>query len=211
MNVPQPLRCLIKNLDTSESLMVGLNPKDLQVTKQVPWVEHEVAADLPPLEYTKGSPMEFSVELLFDTYENRENVYLQYIHPLQTFAEVDADLGRPPMLLFLWGTQFPPFMGVIVSMQVTYTMFLRDGQPVRATCQLKLKRADRIRARSDSMKCWASKQEMFAERGTIALEEEERRADRFDPDHRAVLEAHGSEDGRLTRGRPVWKVTGRRG
>ena len=209
-SVPQPLRCLIKNLDTREALLAGLNPKDLQVAKQVPWVEHKAASDRPPLEYTKGSPMEFSVELLFDTYETRENVFNAYVHRLLTFAEVNPDLRRPPMLLFLWGTEFPPFMGVIVSLQVTYTMFLRDGRPVRATCQVKLKQADRIRRKKDPMS-WADSQARFAERGKLALEEEERRADLFALDHRAVLEAHGSEDGTLTRGKPVWTITGRRG
>jgi len=210
-SVPRPLRCLIKNLETGATLTACFNPKDLQVSKQVPWSEHAGKTDLPALEYTKGSPMELSLELLFDTYESREDVYQAYIAPLQSVTQVvDEATRRPPMCLFLWGV-FPSFMGVITSLQVKYTMFLANGRPVRATCQVTLKQAERLSWKAETGTRREGEAAPFCERGRLATEDELRRADKFHPDHRRVLDAHGSEDGRLRPGAPVPLGAPRRG
>jgi hypothetical protein len=52
----------------------------------------------------------------------------------------------------VWGAGGPPtdvlgggpFRGVIESLQTKYTMFLPNGTPVRATCNVKIKEAARI-------------------------------------------------------------------
>ena len=55
----------------------------------------------------------------------------------------DEDKKRPPRIKVSWGDRLPPFIGVLESVSTKYTMFLRDGTPVRATCGLKLLEANR--------------------------------------------------------------------
>src|SRR6266545_2892953 len=61
---------------------------------------------------------------------------------LESFMKIIPDLKRPPPCLFLWGQNFPSFMGVIDSLSTKYTMFLPDGTPVRATVSVSMKQAD---------------------------------------------------------------------
>ena len=133
-SIPKPLKCMIKNLDTGEEVEAHFNPKELAVEKSVPWNKHKDSkGDTPLLEFTDAEPKTMSVELLFDTYESRKSVYKKYVKTLESFTLiVDAKKKRPPMCIFLWGKNFPSFMGVIETLSTKYTMFLADGTPVRA-------------------------------------------------------------------------------
>ncbi len=72
-----------------------------------------------------------SVELFFDTYEERVSVK-PTMDGFASLATVDLDLHRPPVVLFTWGTgtKRSSFRGVIESASVVYTGFLEDGTPV---------------------------------------------------------------------------------
>ena len=86
------------------------------------------------------------VELLLDSYERHAtsvNEMVKQLEKLGTPATVDGK-WRPPLCTFVWGDKFPQFRGVIESLQVKYTMFRRNGEPVRATVTLKIKEANEI-------------------------------------------------------------------
>ena len=201
--VPRPHKCLIKNIDTGVILTAQFNPKELQLDKEVPWTEHKGRIDNPNLEYTCASAAGLSVELLFDTYESRTNVNDAGVALLRSFAEVADDDRRPPMCLFLWGKHVS-FMGVIVSLQMKYTMFLPDGTPVRATCTIRLKEADAFGTRDTIREVFSLEKERSAVASSrMAADGDRRRADRFARNHRAVLDANDSDDGALVPGRPV--------
>lgn len=55
-------------------------------------------------------------------------------------VEPSSEPGRN--VFIIWGT-LPEFAGVIESVSTKYTMFLPNGTPVRATCTLRFKEADR--------------------------------------------------------------------
>src|SRR5690606_22550091 len=122
---------------------------ELSVEKSVPWNKHRTSkGDNPVLEFTDAEPKELSVELLFDTYEEKTSVYDKYLKTLESFTLIMGgsliDEKRPPMCLFLWGKNFPSFMRVISSLATKYTMFLSDGTPVRATANIRMKQADKL-------------------------------------------------------------------
>jgi nucleoid-associated protein YgaU len=67
---------------------------------------------------------------------------------IAALAEVDRDLHRPPICRLEWGT-FDIFTGVLTSVQQTFTLFLEDGTPVRATLSCSFAEATRA-ARSSA-------------------------------------------------------------
>jgi NADP-dependent 3-hydroxy acid dehydrogenase YdfG len=55
------------------------NPSTITIDKQVPWQEHKNSEDdLPSLEFTSGAAKLLNVELLFDMFEARGDVYETY-------------------------------------------------------------------------------------------------------------------------------------
>jgi len=127
--------------------LAQFNPTEVTIDKAVPWKKHKSSeGDSPTLEFTAAEPKTLTVELLFDTFEAGQDVHQTHVQLLEKLAMIDLTLKRPPLLHFVWGT-FPSFTGVIESLSVKYTLFLADGTPVRATCTLRLKQADRVRGK----------------------------------------------------------------
>jgi hypothetical protein len=205
--IPRPNKCLIRNLDTNEDIEAFVNPKEIGVDKAVRWNKHKSSkADNPVLEFTDGEPKDLQIELLFDTYEARTSVQALYIDKLDRFTKIiDETKKRPPMCIFLWGKNFPSFMGVIESLNVKYTMFLPDGTPVRATATLKMKQADKLTVGSkegDKKKKGGAPVQDYTE-ARLATEADVSRPDLQGPNHRRTLDEAGSENGRLTKGQPI--------
>jgi Contractile injection system tube protein len=208
--IPKPTKCIIQNLDdTSKQVVAYFNPKELSIDKKVPWNKHKsTKANNPELEFTDAEPKDLSVELLFDTYETREDVHELYIKDLESFTMIidDEKMRRPPMCIFVWSKVFPAFKGVITQLSTKYTTFLPDGTPVRATVSLQMKQADKlVAAAKDKKKPPKPKGAVtdFTGRGHVVTEGDENRADRLDPDHRGALDDAGSENGRLKKGDTV--------
>lgn len=205
-SIPKPLKCMIKNLDTGEELKAYFNPKEVGVDKSVKWNKHKsTKADNPVLEFTDGEPKSFSCELLFDGYETKTDVHKAFVEKLDGFTKIIEAKKRPPMCIFLWG-KFPSFMGVIESLSAKYTMFLPNGTPVRATVTVKMTQADKLavgKKEGDKSKSKPGAPEDFSERGEIATEADRRRPDKFDDNHRAVLDASGTQTNQLPPGTRV--------
>ena len=104
--------------------------------------------------------------LLLDGYETGTSVQGE-INKLVALASMrgdpdststDEDKKRPHHVIVTWGygnkgttstdakadTNILPFKGVIESIQTKYTMFTDGGVPVRATCQVKFKEANKL-------------------------------------------------------------------
>jgi hypothetical protein len=204
--IPRPLKCMIKNLDTGTSIEAFFNPKEVGINKKVPWNEHKsTKANTPELEFTDAAPKELQIELLFDTYEARNCVYKEYVSVLESFTQIiSQELRRPPMCIFLWGKNFPSFMGVIESLNTKYTMFLPDGTPVRATVSLSMKEADTFGKGKDAKGGSSSGPSPFVALGQQATRDDALRADKFGPDHRQTLDQSNSENGRLKEGEMIF-------
>jgi len=84
------VKAKIINLDKSgDDLTVLFNPKEFSIQKTVQWEPHKAPGlNLPEQEFTSGNPRVLSVELFFDTYEEKKSVH-EYTDKLQNYALVD--------------------------------------------------------------------------------------------------------------------------
>jgi hypothetical protein len=132
---------IINTFKTGEeaTFTVMFNPKELSIHKTVQWEPHKVPGlDLPEQEFTSGNPAVLSVELFFDTYEEKQSVH-HHTQRLKRLAEVDADKHCPPLVMFSWGKL--KFTGVVETLNIRYTMFLSNGIACRAVANLTIKEA----------------------------------------------------------------------
>jgi hypothetical protein len=137
-------KALLQNVDTNDSFKVLFNPKEYTVTKSVQWEPHKAPGlDLPEQEFTSGNPAVLSVELFFDSYEDKKDINkVDGANPdaIMKLALRDPDKHRPPLVMFTWGSFI--FKGVVESLTLRYHMFLADGKPCRATANLSIKQAE---------------------------------------------------------------------
>jgi Contractile injection system tube protein len=120
---------------------VVFNPEEFSIDKSVTWKKGSDSSN-DSVEFVASEPEELSCELMFDGFETKENVYTKNIQPIESLIAVDQGLKRPPMVsVTMFGATLPQFRGVISSLNTKYTMFLADGTPVRATVNVKLKKA----------------------------------------------------------------------
>jgi len=141
-------------------LEADYNPKELQVDKSMPWSKHSYSnknGDTAKndrgnlhLEFTGAEGRSMTIELMFDGFEAKKSVEGK-VHELERLTNVidpknnDEKMRRPPLCVVAWGDAgLPSFRCVIESLSTKYTMFGRDGTPLRATCTVKLKEADTL-------------------------------------------------------------------
>ena len=135
------VKAKIINLDKSgDDLTVLFNPKEFSIQKTVQWEPHKAPGlDLPEQEFTSGNPRVLSVELFFDTYEEKKSVH-EHTDKLQNYALVDPDKHRPPVVMFQWGQV--KFKGVVETLNLRFTMFLNDGTACRAVATVNIKESE---------------------------------------------------------------------
>ena len=135
------VKAKIINLDKSgDDLTVLFNPKEFSIQKTVQWEPHKAPGlDLPEQEFTSGNPRVLSVELFFDTYEEKKSVH-EHTGKLENYALVDPDKHRPPVVLFQWGEV--KFKGVVETLNLRYTMFLDSGIACRAVASVTIKESE---------------------------------------------------------------------
>ena len=130
-------KATITNVDKNETFNVLFNPTEYTLKKRTPWAEQRVLGlDAPAASFTTGQRMELSMELFFDTFEQKEDVRT-HTQKIETLLMVDPDKHRPPLCLFTWG-EFQ-FKGVLEKLDQRYIMFLENGTPVRAKLNVTFK------------------------------------------------------------------------
>ncbi len=117
------------------------NPKELQVEKPVPWLEHEQLQ----LEYGGIKAHTLSVELLVDGYETGTSIAptverLERLSSPRDASSKREQMRRPHRCVVLWGhAGMPRLRCVIEQLTTKYVMWDRAGRPLRAICTVKLK------------------------------------------------------------------------
>jgi nucleoid-associated protein YgaU len=133
----------------AQEVAVLFNPNRLTFRKTARWVRAPLPQrDSQPAQFTHGEPATLSVDLLFDTYEAGTDVraYTRQIFGLTTIED-HGGLHRPPLCRLVWGRyDFEDFTWVLESLGQTFTLFLPDGTPVRATlaCSFRQWRSDQV-------------------------------------------------------------------
>jgi hypothetical protein len=114
-------------LDTDEKIDVMFNPEDYTISTSTTM---EVEGSTPF--FNKVDIGDFTVTLLFDTYEKQSDVrdITNKIAKLLMPTIEGAERKRAPICLFSWG-KFT-YKGAINNLSQQFTMFLGNGTPVRA-------------------------------------------------------------------------------
>jgi hypothetical protein len=142
---------LVRRDDSSSVVPFLFNPAEFTVERTNQFSE----VNIPGLgssifQFVKGNARTVSMDLFFDTYEDKIDVrtYTDLITGWDAGAmfsdmpgfglmDIDSDLHAPPICLFIWGAFVFPCLIERVSKR--FTMFLSEGIPVRATLSVSLK------------------------------------------------------------------------
>jgi nucleoid-associated protein YgaU len=120
------------------------NPKELSIQKSARWERKPArnARKSSPAEFKGADPCKLSLEMFFDASDKQPGSVVEQVEELFRCC-VPTDETRqnkkatPPLVQLNWGTlvSFPAF---ITSVQAKYTLFSRDGTPIRATCSISM-------------------------------------------------------------------------
>lgn len=95
-------------------------------------------------QFSGSSAMTLGMTLYLDAFSELEGdvtpkvtTLLSWTRPTAKSVREDATRPRPPMVGFEWGNpQLEGFYGYLTNVTVTYTVFRKDGTPVRAKIQI---------------------------------------------------------------------------
>jgi nucleoid-associated protein YgaU len=142
-----PSKLTITNLTTNTSQECKFNPNQLSLNKRVSWERHDTKKkNVSQVSFGGGHPATMSLDLFFDTTDTGEDVRTKYTDFLLGLLEIDETkkdangkpLHEPPDCRLTWGSVLSLIV-VFESVDVTFTFFLGNGTPVRATAKLSLK------------------------------------------------------------------------
>ncbi len=131
MDISRLAKATITNTSTAVRFQVMYNPDELRLEQGNDFAEVGIPGlDAPPMQYVRGKSRVLSMDLFFDSYESGDDVRM-YTGPLVTLLNKEPLTKAPPVLLFSMGQL--NFQCVLVDASQRFTMFRRDGTPVRST------------------------------------------------------------------------------
>src|SRR5262245_54704157 len=114
------------------------NPTELQLAKQNTFQEVPIPGlNAPPIQFVRGASEKLSFEAIVDTSDDMSNVRTRYVDQIRNLLAIDGKIHAPPVAKFVW-EKFH-FVGVLESLNVTFTLFAEAGFPVRAKLAIVLK------------------------------------------------------------------------
>jgi hypothetical protein len=129
------------------------NPAEFTVEKSNQFAEVNIPGLSSPIyQFVRGNARSVTLELFFDTYEEKIDVriftdritgwdagsmFSGLPDAAKGLMDIDSDLHAPPICLFVWGTFI--FQCIIERVSKNFTMFLPEGIPARATLNVTLK------------------------------------------------------------------------
>jgi hypothetical protein len=135
LSLTQLAKAMIINTKTGERITVMYNPEQFTLDQGNDFAEVGIPGlNAPPIQYVRGKGRTLSMELFFDTYEQGADVR-QFTDPVVGLLDKLPDTHAPPVLLFVMG-QFT-FRCVLMEAGQRFSMFLRDGTPVRSTLNVR--------------------------------------------------------------------------
>jgi nucleoid-associated protein YgaU len=90
----------------------------------------------PILQFVRGNSRTLALELYLDTYEQGVSV-ADHTNAVYGLLAIDSSTHAPPITTFVWG-RFA-FRCVVDRVSGSFTLFLEDGTPVRATLNVTLR------------------------------------------------------------------------
>lgn len=121
-----------------EPITVMFNPTEYSRNRSVQYGEQSIAGQGTPVtQFVSGEAETLSMELFFDTSEERTDV-TEETDKLDTLLSIDDSIGAPPYCTFVWGDGIE-FTAVLESADKQFTMFRSDGTPLRARVSVTFK------------------------------------------------------------------------
>jgi LysM repeat protein len=115
---------------------VMYNPEELKIEQGNQFAEVGIPGlNASPVQYVRGKNRVLTMELFFDTYETGEDVRV-HTAPIVALLDRQPQTLAPPVLLFSLGQV--QFRCVLTDAGQRFTMFGRDGTPVRSTMSVRL-------------------------------------------------------------------------
>ncbi|WP_370941811.1 LysM peptidoglycan-binding domain-containing protein [Amycolatopsis sp. cg5] len=129
-------KALLIDTTTGDGHSVMYNPEELKLDQGNTFAEVGIPGlDAPPLQYVRGKSRVLTMELFFDTYEIPADVR-EHTEPIVRLLDKRRQTHAPSVLLFLFGRM--QFRCVLVEASQRFTLFFRDGTPVRSTMTVRL-------------------------------------------------------------------------
>ena len=128
-NEPGPVAkaCIVVE-ETGKRIHVMYNPTTLKFSRSVSFKEcgQTIQAD-------RVKNDDLTVSLIFDTFEAQTDVRTKTdeIVALTNFSSGPDERKQPPTVQLIWDEAL--YIGIVSKVERTFTMFLNDGRPVRAT------------------------------------------------------------------------------
>jgi nucleoid-associated protein YgaU len=125
------------------------NPSSLTISKSTSWAGQESPNfNSPFLHFAGGQSATYELSLFFDAYSDPKKDVREYTNQLLSLTLRGAGkslfivpFSSPPTVTFVWG-KITLFMAVVESVQITYTLFSKDGLPIRAKADVTFKQQD---------------------------------------------------------------------
>jgi nucleoid-associated protein YgaU len=135
-----------KDKDTELTFM--FNPTEYKLAQSV-HVERTKSVWSPGgnVEYLGTSSLTVTMQLFFDDFASASGDVTPKITKLLEWQQPNAKEKKPPPLVkFEWGNkQLKSFKGVITQLNISYTVFAKDGTPLQAKVDLTLEGADKLK------------------------------------------------------------------
>ena len=127
---------------TGDRVHVMYNPEELRLEQGNAFAEVGIPGlNAPPVQYVRGKSRTLSMELFFDTYETGKDVRA-FTGAVTGLLRTVPSTNAPPILIFAMGQL--SFECVLVDATQRFTMFRRDGTPVRSTIAAKFQEVARV-------------------------------------------------------------------
>ncbi|MEV6279189.1 hypothetical protein [Nocardia sp. NPDC051832] len=132
----QLARASIVNTTTGATVTVMYNPEEVKVEQGNTFAEVGIPGlNASPIQYVRGKNRTLSMELFFDSYESGQDVRV-HTAPIVALLDKQPETQAPPVLIFAMGGL--AFRCVLVEAGQRFTMFRRDGTPVRSFLSIRL-------------------------------------------------------------------------
>ena len=129
---------IVEPQDKKAVIPLRFNPTEYELQKANTFAEIAIPGlESPPIQFIRGSAEKLVVNLIADTSHTLEDVREKYVNPLRELMRINKELHAPPIVKFSWAKQ--EFRGVLESLNITYTLFTPEGQPIRAKLAVTLK------------------------------------------------------------------------
>jgi hypothetical protein len=131
--------------DDEKELTFMFNPTEYRLSQSVSVTRHPSKTKAGgTLEYMGTSALTVTMQLFFDDFASLKGDVTPKISKLMLWQQPQEKGKKPPPLVkFSWGNeQLKNFQGVITQLNISYTVFAKDGTPLQAKVDLTLEGTD---------------------------------------------------------------------